>query len=577
MVSWFAPSTLGGAILEVGASKLFARFADKRELQAGLPCEQYPFEEADLDEDGCLWIDFASDVGDGFDSTYTIAWLLAQPALDLRWDDADLHTSRGRFLVLGGDQVYPAASWERYEQRFVGPYRAALPFVRERQPKLFAVPGNHDWYDGLTSFMRLFCQRRWIGGWRTSQHRSYFAIQLPQRWWLWGIDIQLDTYIDEPQLAYFDRMGEHLRPGDKVVLVTSKPSWVHAEQKPTPQSWRTLTYFEERYIKGRGAVLPLTVTGDIHHYCHYRGSVEPAHRVTSGGGGAYLSATHTMPDPLKVEPHGSSAPTTYTRAAIFPDAKDSEWLSRGVLRLLNPNRTRTLGVLTGSIYAAFALVLAAGVKDQEPNILAGLADGVWALLGDALTPWAILFAGLLILLLCSTADVEADGKAARRWKAVRYGLVHAGAHLVPLTAATLFVLWRLRELDIGLWGLREVATENSGFWPGYLTALIVFVVGVLWGRSALTLYFHFAHKRNPRQHDNDVFASQSIEGYKEFLRMRLDPSGELTVFPIGVREAVKDWTFRGPGQGDELLEPWYEPASGRPPQPELIEKPFKVC
>ena len=70
-------------------------------------------------------------------------------------------------------------------------------------PALFAVPGNHDWYDGLTAFLRFFCQGGWVGGWKTEQRRSYFAVKLPQRWWLLGIDIQFDTYIDAPQIDYF--------------------------------------------------------------------------------------------------------------------------------------------------------------------------------------------------------------------------------------------------------------------------------------------------------------------------------------------------------------------------------------
>jgi hypothetical protein len=63
------------------------------------------------------------------------------------------------------------------------PYGSALlPCEREHERKLFALPGNHDWYDGLGAFDNLFCQNRdpllerngrRIGGWRCVQHRSY--------------------------------------------------------------------------------------------------------------------------------------------------------------------------------------------------------------------------------------------------------------------------------------------------------------------------------------------------------------------------------------------------------------------
>jgi hypothetical protein len=126
-----------------------------------------------------------------------VAWLLGQPAIpgptprrparSAARAEILAATRRGRVLVLGGDQVYPTATRDEYENRFSGPYEAALPWAPPgERPRMFAVPGNHDWYDGLTSYMRLFCQQRWIGGWQTRQTRSYFALKLPQRWWLLG-------------------------------------------------------------------------------------------------------------------------------------------------------------------------------------------------------------------------------------------------------------------------------------------------------------------------------------------------------------------------------------------------------
>jgi hypothetical protein len=41
-----------------------------------------------------------------------------------------------------------------------------------------------------------------------------------------------------------------------VLLVTAKPSWVRAEPDVTePVSWRYLSYFEENYVRVRGARL----------------------------------------------------------------------------------------------------------------------------------------------------------------------------------------------------------------------------------------------------------------------------------------------------------------------------------
>jgi hypothetical protein len=573
MVKWLAPRTLVRAALETGVSFVFGRFADKREIQGALPADAFRHDGDEPGADGTFWIDFASDVGDGFNSTYTIAWLLAQPTLKLTHEGSDYITERGRLLILGGDEVYPAARWDRYRERFVLPYRAALPFVDPaKAPNMFAIPGNHDWYDGLTSFMRLFCQERWIGGWRTAQHRSYFAIKLPHRWWLWGIDIQLDTYLDEPQIDYFESVagGEQFQRGDRVILITSKPSWVRAEEQPVAQSWSTLKYFEERVVKEYGGVLALTLTGDIHHYCHYEAeeSFEPRHRVTCGGGGAFLSATHTMRPTIEVGKANSNPSRSYARVATFPDVRESARLSRGVLRLVNPFLTPTLGMLVGGIYALFALALAAGLKDQATSVLGDFdGRGPVRLLGDALTPTFLALALLLILLLISRADVEAPTSKKKKRKRRLYGSLHSAAHIGPAAAATLLALWILKKISF----------PDEGFWPGYLAALVLFFFGWLWGKSVLATYYYVSHRINPRQHATDVFAAQGIEDYKSFIRLRMDANGELTVFPIGVTEIVKDWRLKESTTDEqELSEPWYEPASGTAPRPELIERPFSL-
>jgi hypothetical protein len=95
---------------------------------------------------------------------------------------------------MGGDQVYPVPKATEYGNRLIGPYRAAMPCTAAETPELFAIPGSHDWYDGLLNFTNVFCRGRSIGAWQTSQTRSYFALKLPHRWWLWGVDMQFGDY-----------------------------------------------------------------------------------------------------------------------------------------------------------------------------------------------------------------------------------------------------------------------------------------------------------------------------------------------------------------------------------------------
>lgn len=104
----------------------------------------------------------------------------------------------------------------------------------EEAPHVFAIPGNHDWYDGLEAFTRLFCSDlglRWFAGRLTRQKRSYFAIKLPNNWWLLASDGQLHSNIDTAQLQHFCNIAaEHMKEGDKVILSISEPVWIYAHK-----------------------------------------------------------------------------------------------------------------------------------------------------------------------------------------------------------------------------------------------------------------------------------------------------------------------------------------------------------
>ena len=53
-----------------------------------------------------------------------------------------------------------------------------------------------------------FGDGRRIGGRRTKQTRSYFALKLPHDWWLIGADAQLSGFIDQGQVAFLDNMAQ---------------------------------------------------------------------------------------------------------------------------------------------------------------------------------------------------------------------------------------------------------------------------------------------------------------------------------------------------------------------------------
>jgi hypothetical protein len=345
-VRWFHPKELARAGALALLSDLFGSFADKREVQAALnrasreTLRQYEDEPGDRD----FWFDYVADVGDGFDPTYSIAWLLGQESLTVRGEKTV--TRRGRILFMGGDEVYPTAGREEYLNRTVGPYRAALPYLANEAtaPHLYALPGNHDWYDGLSAFLRQFAQKdRWIGAWRTQQTRSYFARKLPHGIWIWGIDIQLHADIDQPQLEYFDHAAQELEEGDRVVLMTAEPSWVK-EAEGDRAGYASLLHIMQKVTRV-GAKVVLVVTGDSHHYAHYVSYTPPegegagaepseTHFVTAGGGGAFLHGTHTLPAKIGLPVSTDAADTgkrELRRGAVFPPADESRSLIRSNL------------------------------------------------------------------------------------------------------------------------------------------------------------------------------------------------------------------------------------------------------
>lgn len=582
MVGWFDPAQLSRTALRALLSELFGEYADKREVQAALSRPGvHDYSGADgryTDDNGDLWLDYLADLGDGFDSTYSVAWLLSRP--ELRLGGMEEATRRGRILVLGGDQVYPTASRTEYQERFAGPYEAALPCAPEAvAPHLFALPGNHDWYDGLTSFVRLFCQERWIGGWKTRQSRSYFALKLTHGWWLWGVDIALAADIDEPQLAYFrDVARNRMAEGDRIILCTAEPSWVFSGMHD-PDAFRNLAFFERDVVRAEGRTIAVTLTGDMHHYARYeRKEGGGEHRFTAGGGGAYLVATHHLPDELRLtyrKPRDGQRffpeeeQVVYERRAEYPSAEESRELVRGARRFGPLNRTfgRLLGgayaVLGGLYYGLLNSVVGlspdAGTETGLPQATL-LAPGLMDLIALPLfVILALVFLGGLYGLASLTPGISPRA-------ALRASAPHWAAHMVVLMLAT-----GLLFAAGGALPLPDGSSEGAAIRAGMAAAvmLILGVVGARAGAWIVGRYLVWADSRGINV--NEAFSAQRIEDYKNFLRLRIDANGDLTVFPVKVPTICRRWAFvpaAEPGAS------FFRPLDGM--SPELIERPIIV-
>jgi hypothetical protein len=579
-VRWLSPIQLLDTAGKVAVSSLFAGYADRREVQAALPS---PPVRIDPGQDG-LWIDYVADLGDGFDPTYTVAWLLGRPALEV----AGKRLPRGDVLVFGGDEVYPTPSATGYEDRTTGPYRAALPDASP-QPTLLAVPGNHDWYDGLTAFLRIFTQRRSIGGWRTAQTRSYFAARLPQKWWLVGVDTQLGTYIDDPQIRYFrEHLSQRLEPGDAVIVCAPSPTWVRTGQED-PDAFNSLHYFEREVVQQRpdpaggppqptGATVRLWISGDLHHYARYAedlppdagqpgaGAGRPRQLITCGLGGAYQLGTADLPDTLQLPPptsrmSGRSAPSGYRRVAAWPTAADSRRRRWGMFALTprgivarNPGLWRLVGLVHAFVLPVLAFLLGLEQNRSPDQVLTQAEPG--QVVGFAVQVFAWFVAAVLLASLVP--------------------LVHLRAPRRPpgwIIAATL-------QLAIALAALAGAVAVPWPHWQGWqvlgVAAIGAFVVAGFTGCYALGGYLLLAPQRSVR---DVAFSAQAIEEGKGFLRMHLDDAGRVTIYPVVVDAVCHDWDLADaptavPG-GPSRRRP--VPAAGSEPRPRLVEDPVVVA
>ncbi|SCL37499.1 hypothetical protein GA0074692_4689 [Micromonospora pallida] len=538
-VPWLAPFLLISTGIRTLLAMFFGAYLDKRELQNafgnGVSRQVGP--------DGGLWLDYVADLGDGFDATYSVAYLIAQPELEV-----DGHRlPRAQALVMGGDQVYPSAGYEAYEDRCKGPYQAALPLATPGGPTLFAVPGNHDWYDGLTAFLRLFVRSRdqYFGGWRTEQSRSYFAVELPADWWLFGLDDQSGSYLDDPQLTYFETAAARLGPQSRVILAVPAPTWVRAVDNPT--AYDSLDYFIRTVVAPSGATVRLVITGDLHHYARYAGPGRQL--VTCGGGGAYLYPTHKLPERIEVPPRDTlarraSRSEPYDLAGRYPDAARSRrygWGIFGRLPFRNPGFGALLGTLHTLLMLAMVGVAANGVDSVEQRL--------FSLPLVAMLLVTVVGAGLF------AKPPSVDGKRhARHWI---LGVTHGLAH-VALAAGGTWVWLRLPFHD---WP-----------WPLPVVAAAVLygpVLGLV--ASELTaLYLLVASGFGVNV--NELFAGQGIEDAKSFLRLRIDPDGTLTIYPIAVDRVSRRWQVN-PDQSPTAS--WLTPQA--PLTPRLAEPPITLA
>jgi hypothetical protein len=540
MVGWYDPAQLIRTGADVAASTLFGRHADFRLMEA-VSTPNMPIDEVGAGEHGDVWIDYIADTGDGWNSTYAVAFHAAADTLTVAAaDGVSQATRRGDMLVLGGDAVYPVASRAEYKARLVAPFEAAFPKGASNPPLVRAVPGNHDWYDSLVAFTRLFTAHDSFAGWRAKQARSYFAVRLPRGWWLVGTDMQLDSDIDLPQVEFMKRVEAEMADGDRVILCNAEPHWISAhlygEMNPDVTE-NNLKFLEDVVFKGRIAVF---LAGDLHHYRRHE-SPDGRQKITAGGGGAFLHPTHAA--------DVSTLADGFALKATFPPVDVSRKLCWANLAFLV--RNWWFGVVPAALYLMTAW---SGMTDisRTGDINATFAQVVNAFVKSPVAAfWALaLFLGFWLF-----TDTHS-----RTWRFLG-GTVHALAHM----AAVFFLGWGATVLTVKWFGLEFASTAQL------LTGgALIFAGGWIVGSVILGLYLLVSLNGFGRHH-NEAFSSLKIEDWKHFLRLRIDAAGDLTIFPIGIERVPRKWRPAGAGSRSR-----YVPDDPSATPPKLVEPPIAI-
>lgn len=530
MVHWYSPVQLLRTCADILSSTIVVRILDPRPLKRD---GQPPASMIDWRGREEAWFDWVADTGDGWNSTFSVARAVASEELALSDPARSEHvTRRGDALVLGGDLVYPTPRGESYSERLEAPFREALAKAPAPEPIVLAIPGNHDWYDGLRAFTSRFCRPNvFFAAWRVKQSRSYFAIALPGDWWVVAIDVQLGEELDDEQIRYFQMVQAEMGENSRLALLLPRPDWMHF--RPTHDETRSSPSDQIERVFGRKP--DVRISGDLHHYRRFATIPKPGDSartlITCGGGGAFM---HPTDAPLDVRVRNR----VEVRAS-FPPPEESRRYRKQLLAF--PFHNVSFGLVPAVLYTLLAL---AGLSPGESGF--DVARHFFANLVNLPGALALLAFVVPTLLFHQRGDVLS--------RLLAFG--HACAQLAALigtcvVASAFAAKWLPSES-------RDAATPLlvglAGWWVGS------FLVGVyLWFSAVCGRLLDVA------------YASLRIEDWKSFLRIRASAGGTLTVFPIGICRVARTWRRRVRESGETWLEP-----EGRATRPELIEMPIEI-
>ncbi len=329
-----------------------------------------------------LFIDYVSDTGDDVSVSRAVAELVAS---EIELPDPDqegqtLLAPRGELLIFGGDTAYPVATAQEITNRVIVPFNRAIERHGAGSPRvLLGIPGNHDWYDGLDGFQRMFRRRdaddaprpslfgvsqrmldhyaEWarelvrggkvekpkalvLSGYTPVQNSSYFVLPLSPTIHLIAADRQLKT-VDSRQSRFLsDWYHAHPEITPWVLL----PDPLYAFGRPSPTGTQTVEALSLDF-EARAHFL---LSGDVHHY--ERLADQRLLHVVAGGGGAFLHPAPMYEGRLRADKR-------------WPNARQSRALLRAVPFKVALGRSGFLPHL--ALGAVYSPALAFGARFYE--------------------------------------------------------------------------------------------------------------------------------------------------------------------------------------------------------------------
>jgi hypothetical protein len=478
-----------------------------------------------------LWIDYVSDTGDDVSVSRAVARLVVEP---YELPDPDrpgevLLAPRGDILVFGGDTAYPVATAQEINDRVLVPFNEAL-LDHDAQPRvLLGIPGNHDWYDGLDGFGRMFRRRfadeeeprpsmlglskpmleyyaEWarefvlggkvekpkalvLSGYQPVQNASYWLLPLTPTLHLYGVDRQLKR-IDSRQKHYFAQWALANPQACPWVLLPDPLFRFGGPSRTGTDMIQTLGFdFHARPH--------FILSGDVHHY--ERSNEGGTLQVIAGGGGAFLHPAPVVGGRRKAERR-------------WPSAEQSRALLGGVPWKIARGRSGFLPHLTFA--ALFAPAMSVGVR-----------------LYDEL---GVIIAAPIAITLVVTTIYALIGGVRRRWRQVLPLALLAGAATasLPILASLL-----VKQVLLRLGFVPTALVVASG-----TLVLTAFAASYLFG-------FYLAHLTRRGIEHTQAFTALDHPGYKHFVRLRVRADGKgVDGYCVGLTDPL------APGQRPELVD-----------------------